>query len=161
MSALDGKSVAEKIVWLFTERVTEAHRAAVEMTLGITEEEFTRAIPRARDIGVEEGIWLTPIYEREGWWTARPTRRLAAIAVRESVKRNLGEAQRNARVYCSNFGEDIADVVNGVKGGMHGLDTLVASVPELHISEEADYILDAIDAADDRRPYIYRESVAA
>ena len=160
MSPLDGLSIAEKIVWLFSERVSEAHRAAVEMTLGISEEQFDQAIARARDLGVDSDIWLTPVYEREGWWTARPTRRIVARAERESVQRNLGEAKRNHRVFSNFFGERIAHAVGVVEAGLSGCLAIVDALPEMAISDASDYILNEIDATPANRPYIYRTPAA-
>lgn len=160
MNPLKGLSIAEKIVWCFEHRATEAHRSAIERPLGITPEQFEQAIPRARDIGIENGLRITPIYEREGWWTANPTRRIAAIAVLEAAKRNLGEAQRNARVY-----DEFGGVGTGARfqeaalGG--SISALRAELPELQVSASADFVLNKVDAAIDRgRGFVEIEAAA-
>lgn len=137
----------ERIVYYFTHLATEAHKDSVAHTVGITPEQFEDAIARARDIGIEDGLRLTPIYEREGWWTGRPTERLAAIALHESVNRNAGEAERNARVYES-FHEvgGAARIVEQTYMG--NLATIRAKVDAIDVSAGADYVLTSIDEAE-------------
>lgn len=151
-------TTAERIIWLFEDRVTEAHRRAIEKSLEITAEEFDCAIPKARDLGVTKGLRLTPIYERDGWWTAEPTRRLAAIALHEAVKRHLGEAKRNARVYAE-FGELDAFTKYHDAAAQGTLTAFVANLRELEIAPESDYVLTRVDDANPNL-YVLREAVA-
>jgi len=161
VSVLDGLSAAEKIVWLFERKVTEAHRATIELTLHLSEMQFDQAVARARDLGAEQGLYLTPVYEREGWWTCEPTRRIAAIALRESVRRNYGEAERNHRVLGDDFGKRITHAAGVVESGLAGSLAIIRELPEIRISSGADYVLDRIDAAWPPRLFVSRNGVAA
>lgn len=146
MRPLRGLSIAEKIVVLFEDRVTEAHRSAIERPLEITSEQFDQAIPGARDLGVKSGLRITPIYERDGWWTSEPTQRIAARAVHETLKRNVGEAQRHARVYakfgqldsfCDWHGKQLAGTVAAYLDGLG----------QLEVTADSDYVLGRVDTA--------------
>ncbi len=139
-------TVAECIVGLFHGHVTEIHRKAVQATLKITAEHFDQNIARARDLGVDKGLHITPIYERDGWWTARPTQRIAAIAVHETLKRQLGEAERHARVY-ADFGK-LDGFTTWHRAATSGtLTAYLEQLSEVEISAAADYVLTDIDAA--------------
>lgn len=152
-------SVAERIVYEFQHNVTECHRRAIETTLGITAVEFDQAIPKARDLGADLELRLTPIYERDGWWTCRPTERIMAIAEYETLKRNLGEHLRNARVLA---GTKLAEFSRYAAAGLEG--TVAAYMKNhadlLEISESADYIIGAIDDVSPRL-YVVRQRQAA
>lgn len=154
-------SVAEKIVWLFEHRVTEAHRGAIEQPLDLTPEQFDQAIPRARDLGVERGIRLTAIYERDGWWTGYPTQRIAARYIDEASRRNVGEAERNARVYAG-FGK-VGEVAAKADGATHGARAIVLhDLPERLITEGSDYVVERVDLAlEARRGYVAQPVEAA
>lgn len=165
-------TLAEQIVWLFLERITEAHRDSVILTLRtMTEERFSRAIPEARDLGIRtlkgstgvgvnprtggppfgpDGkvvgpIYLTPIYDRPGWWTARPTRFLVARALEESRKRNEGEQKREARIYGQTFGAPIAAAVNYGAGSINAQLLTVQTLSALKADPAKDPILRAVD----------------
>lgn len=149
MNAFRKLSRPEQIVRLFEHRVTEAHRTAIMVPLHLTDEQFDQAIPRARDIGVDRGLYLTPIYHEgmEGWWTARPTHRIAALALRESMRRNLGEADRNARVYreVGPVGPPARNYGYSIESSMAFLE---ASLSEpLEVSSDSDYVLEAVRGA--------------
>jgi hypothetical protein len=139
-------SIAERILYEFEHNVTEVHRRAIETTLGITAQQFDEHIAKARDLGVEldPPLRITPIYERDGWWTCRPTERIMAIAVNESLKRNLGEQLRIARVLT---GTRLAEFSRYAAAAVEG--TLSAYLSEhadlLDVSEWADYVVGAID----------------
>lgn len=142
-------TIPEKIVWLFEHRVTEAHRSAIERPLSLTPEQFDAAIPQARDLGAEMGLRLTPIYDRDGWWTARPTHRIAARALYEAAVRNNGEAERNARVYrgfgkAGHVGDQAAVVASVIRGTKA---QLVTSLPERTLTVDTDYIVTLVDQA--------------
>lgn len=151
----------QRIVWLFKHRCTEAHRDQISRALQITPDEFEAAIPRARDIATDHHIWLTPVYERSGWWTGYPTDRILARACVESSERNIGEASRNrsiAQARAEIVGTDTARrIASGVTlvemAYMGGARSLREQVPEIEVSEDSDYVLDRIDAAagEDRR----------
>lgn len=148
MSQLRGLSIAEKIVWLFEHRVTEAHRSAIERPLNITPEQFDGAIPRARELGTHVGLRITPIYDegREGWWTARPTLRLATKAIHESNGRNLGEATRNSLVY-RGFGH-VEKAATFTEAALAGARSAIENdLPELYVNPRFDYVLERIDEA--------------
>jgi hypothetical protein len=149
MSAPNGwnrMSNAEKIVWFFEHRVSEAHKFSACKTIRITDAQFEQSIPRARDIGIESGLRLTPIYEKDGWWTGYPTERIAAIALRESVERNLGEAERNARVYDSfhKVGPSAHIVEQTNRGNFASIE---AQLPEVTMAPEFDYVISRVDKA--------------
>lgn len=158
MSGLTGLTIPEKIVWLFEHRVSEAHRSSIEEAFEISAEQFDRAIPTARDLGSERGLRFTPLYERDGWWTAYPTRRIAARAVHEAVTRNLHEAARNARVYKS-FGK-IERGADFAEAALHGARSVIeGELPELHISSSSDYIVSRVDLAIEARSgYVFLEA---
>lgn len=154
-------STAERIVFEFQNNVTECHRRAIEVTLGITSDDFDRCIPRARELAAEldPPLRLTPIYERDGWWTSRPTERIMAIAEHEALKRNLAEHTRNARVLS---GTKLAEFARYASASLEG--TVAAYMAHhaalLEISETADYIIGAVDAALPNL-YVLREKEAA
>lgn len=154
-------TTAERIVYEFEHNVTEVHRRAIETTLGITPEQFDEAIAKARDLGVElnQPLRITPIYERDGWWTCRPTERIMAIAVNESLKRNLGEQLRTARVLT---GTKLAEFARYAAAGVEGtLSAYLANHADLlEISENVDYIIGAIDDTHPRL-FVLRQSQAA
>lgn len=139
-------SHAEKIVWFFEHLASEAHKASACKTIKITELQFEQAIPRARDIGMEDGLRLTPLYEREGWWTGYPTERIAGIAVRESEARHVGESERNARVYESfhKVGGITRVVEQTCRGNLYSIE---AQLPEIEISSDLDYVIARVDRA--------------
>lgn len=160
MNPLQGMTVPEKIVWLFETRVSEAHRSAIEQPLGIGPEEFDRAIARARDLGVERDLRITPVYEREGWWTAYPTQRIAAVAVHETLKRNYGEAERHARVYAK-FG-DLDGFTKWHRSASIGtLTAYLDGLGQLEVSAGADYVLSRVDLAKGARKGYVELQVAA
>lgn len=154
-------STAQRIVYEFQHNVTECHRRAIEATLGITPDQFDVAIPHARDTAAEldPPLRLTPIYERDGWWTCRPTERIMAIAEYESLKRNTGEHLRNARVLA---GTKLAEFSRYAAAGLEG--TVAAYMQHhaglLEISADADYIIGAIDDAEPRL-YVSRAAEVA
>lgn len=155
------RSVAERIVFEFEHNVTETHRRAIETTLGITHEEFDANIGKARDQGVEldPPLRITPIYERDGWWTCRPTERISAIAVEESLKRNLGEQLRTARVLAGTKLEQFAQyAASGITGTLNAY--LDHHSDLLQISEQVDYVIAAIDDAAPRMFVVRREQAA-
>lgn len=154
-------STAEQIVWLFEKRVTEAHRSAIQQPLEIGTEEFRAAIAQARDLGVESGLRITPIYEREGWWTCEPTQRIAAMAVHETLKRNAGEGQRHARVYAE-FGQ-LDSFCDWHSKQLEGtLTAYTGGLGQLEVSAEVDYILSRVDVAVAAgRGYVAREAEGA
>lgn len=145
----------ERIVYAFAQRFTEMHWSRVCQQCRLSKEQFESAISTARDIGIEEGLWITPIYEREGWWTCEPTDRILVRAGLETSKRNIGEAERNRRVAkaraawlgtksSEKIAEGLAVVDMSYRGGESALR---AEIPEAHIAGYADYILDRVDAA--------------
>jgi hypothetical protein len=149
-------TIAERIVFYFEKEVTEAHIDAVCGRLTITREEFHQHIPEARDLKIGPGFRLTPIYERDGWWTHRPTERIMTIAEHESLKRNTGEQLRNARIYKQTRLEGFANTLAKVlQGTMHAFNEDLRAT--LEISQEADYIIDAVDDAADRGRLIVRK----
>jgi hypothetical protein len=159
MSDIRGLSIPEKIVWLFEYRVTEAHRATLYLPpLSIEVEQFDETIATARDLGVARGLRLTPIYEREGWWTAEPSRRIAARALYESLRRNQGEQERNARVY-SGFGR-VGDIAQTAEMATRGTRNVAeVEIPELSKPSQAqnDYVLERVDlAVAARKGYVAR-----
>lgn len=148
----------ERIVFYFTHLATEAHKGSVAHTMGISLEQFEDSIAKARDIAIEDGLRLTPIYERDGWWSADPTERLAAIALFESVNRNAGEADRNARVYESfhRVGTAARIVEQTYQGN---LATIRAQVDALKVSASSDYVLTRVDeAAAEGRRFVGRDA---
>lgn len=161
MNPLQNMTVAEKIVWLFQHRVTEAHRSSIEKPLKIEAEDFDSAIARARDLGVDVGLRITPIYEREGWWTSDPTQRLAAVAVKETLKRNQGEAERHARVYAG-FG-DLDGFTKWDRAALEGrITAFLENLGQVHVTEDVDYVIDRVDGAIERgHGYVERERLAA
>lgn len=145
---LDGLTHAEQIVWFFQYRVTEAHRTAIEIPTGLTPEQFDAAIPKARDLGVELGFNLCAIHDegREGWWTCRPTVRLAVAYIREAAKRNLGEAERNLRVFDSM--PSVRKAISAYHSGIQGGDALLSqALSEVDVTEDFDYVLGDVDKA--------------
>lgn len=161
MSVLAGKSAAERIAFAF-ERHTEVHRAGVELRCELTPEQFDAAIPRAREIVAEDGLgYLVPVYEREGWWTVHPTDRIMAIALHEGVKRNEGEAARNA--FCFKGHPRFGDIAEALASNRRGSTHLVeASLPERSIDPKLDYVIERVDAAvAGGKGYVLRESERA
>lgn len=158
---LSDLTIAERIVWLFEQKVTEAHRGAIETPLKITSDEFNQASSQARDLGVARGLRITPVYEREGWWTSEPTQRIAAKAVHETLKRNRGEAERHARVYAK-FG-DLDGFTKWHSASTEGtLTAYLTGLGQLEVSSGADYVLDRIDAAvAKQRGYVQRSTNGA
>jgi hypothetical protein len=157
---LKGLSIPEKIVVLFEDRVTEAHRSAIERPLGLTEEQFEVAIPRARDLGVKSGLRITPVYDRAGWWTAEPTQRIAASAVHETLKRNAGEAERHARVYAE-FGQ-LDSFCDWHSKQLNGtIAAYLGNLGQIEVSEEFDYVIKRIDdALASKKGFVEREQEA-
>lgn len=153
----------EKIVYIFEHRVTEAHSSALRQG-GMTEEQFRQAIPAARDLAIERGLYLCPFYDTgmEGWWTARPTQRLAALALQQSMLRNLGEAERNARVFRA-LGVVSAPAQNYGTSIEASVSYLEAKLAEpLAVSPESDYVYEAVrDAIGRGLGYVPRELAAA
>ena len=49
-------TLAEKIVWLFQQRVTEAHRDAITLTLKISDDQFGRRSPRRVTSGFARSV---------------------------------------------------------------------------------------------------------
>lgn len=145
----------ERIVFAFEHRFTEVRWSRICQQCRLTKEQFESAIATARDTGIAQGLWITPIYEREGWWTCEPTDRILVRAALETSKRNIGEAERNLRVAKARaiaLGTDASDrIANGLalvemsyKGGEASLRD---QIPESHITEYADYVLARVDAA--------------
>jgi hypothetical protein len=159
-------SISGKIVWLFQHMITEAHRAAICSTIKITEEQFDQAIASARELGItgidpltgkpavyQSGknagkpigpIHLTAVYERGGWWTGRPTQRLVAFYLRAALDRNLGEAERNERVYSGAFGK-VGRITIGAAASMAAIRMMIVGLRALTVSAKSDYVLNAID----------------
>lgn len=144
-----------RIVWLFEERCTEAHRDQIARALQITPDEFEAAIPRARDLGTEHRIWLTPIYDRPGWWTGYPTDRIVARACVEAGERNIGEALRNrnvaqarAEALGTSTAKQVASGVALVEMAYMGVSrSLQEQVSGVDTSVDFDYVVDRVDAA--------------
>lgn len=149
MIRLAEKSIPEKIAWAFEHRVSEAHREMIERQQGLTPEQFDGGIAEARDILKEDSdLSLTAIYEREGWWTARPTHRIAVRAEHESWKRMKGEAERNARVLAG-FGPsgEIGQVAAMIASSIAGFERWIVTLAATEVSADADYVLAAVDQA--------------
>lgn len=150
-------TIAERIVDYFTREVSEAHIMAICRRLDIDEDQFRLHIADARDLKIGPGFRLTPIYERQGWWTRRPTERIMAIALREAIRRNVSEQLRNARVYSGtrldSFARFQAATLQGAMAAY--LDTHVAL---LTIDADLDYILNDVDRAISRGRVIVRNS---
>ncbi len=156
MTEARSTTLAERIVAQFDNEVTEAHVDAICGRHRISEEQFNRAIPLARDLTHTPGHRLTPIYPsarhrdraRPGWWTIRPTERILVISYWESQKRNIGEQERNARQYDGlAFLEHFAHHHAGVLEGTMAL-YIKDQADRLNISAESDYIIQAIDEAE-------------
>jgi hypothetical protein len=164
-------STAERIVYEFVHNVTEVHRRAIETTLGITPEQFDEAMPRAKDLAVErpDALRLTPVYRpvgengrftSEGWWTCRPTERLAAIAEYEALLQDLGRKERVLRVQRGTKLEDAARfAVRAVKMSIQ--EFLDEHQALLDIRESVDYVIEAIDDATPRLFVLRRDRAAA
>ena len=139
---------AERIVYLFVERATELHRVSIETACRMTAEQVDQAMPRAKDILAEEHrLRLTPIIERDGWWTCEPTRRIAALALDAAIKRNLGEWERYARVFFD-F-DDVTEAANVGRSGALGTNALLKQALGEHmaVSPSMDYVVERVDAA--------------
>lgn len=149
---MKGKTIAESIAWAFEHRTSEAHREMIEAQLDLSPEQFDRAIGDARDIlKIDADLSLTPIYEREGWWTARPTHRIALRAEHESWKRMTGEAERNARVLAG-FGRngEIGQAAAMIASAVNGFESWIVTLGAAEVSAELDYVLTAVDQAIER-----------
>ena len=93
-----------KIARLFAERATELHVVPLASAIKSTVAETRLAMPYAKDIlKAEYGLRLTPIIERDGWWTATPTHRIAVLALQATSERHQGEWRRSSRVF-ADFG---------------------------------------------------------
>lgn len=152
-------STPEKIVSFFADRgITEAHRAAIEGWAGIDAEQWEQSIATARDIAAEEGFSLTPIYERPGWWTVDPTQHVAAVALYESARRNMGEAERNARVLSKLSGVSKAALL--VEASHIGTKAVIEKelADDLALSLGLDYVIARVDdAASSGKDYVERK----
>jgi hypothetical protein len=163
-------SKAERIVYLFHHLVFEAHKHAICTPCEMDPDEFDDVIARARDIGAERGLFITPIYEREGWWTSAPSDRILGLAMLETSKRNIGEVARtyrlaNARAKHLNtksserLAEGAGLVHLAYKGG---LSNLREELPEVSIQPESDYVLSRVDSAVvEGKGYVSRDPRAA
>lgn len=152
-----------RIVWLFRRRCSEVHKNQVCRALGITANEFEQSIGVARDQGTKLGIWLTPIYDRSGWWTGYPTDRIVARACIEAGERNIGEAVRNrnvAQARAEALGTDTSkQIASGVAlvemAYMGASRSLQEQVSGVDTSGDLDYVIDRVDAAvEDGRLYV-------
>lgn len=160
-------SIHERIVSTFL-HYTEVHKKALCTGLGITADQFEAAIPRARDLGIEYGLFITPIYDPPGWWTSEPTDRILALAAVESAKRNIGESERNARVaharsvaLKSARSQELSEGLAYIRLAYNGaLGHLRERLPEQAISSELDYVINRVNrAATDGRPFVRKEPV--
>lgn len=137
---------ARRLVRVFQSLASEAHRSLIESTAQLTSEQFDAVIAKARRLGKDNGLRICPIVERPGWWTAYPTRRLAAKATEAAIERNKGEAQNNAEAYFD-FG-DITDWnAHDAKQQEYRLASFRAAHQELEIAPEFDYVLSRVDEA--------------
>jgi len=143
--------LAEGIAILFDKVVYEAHWTSVMATMrqmgwwngkGDAYRVFRSVNAEARDIAKQRGFQLTAVYERDGWWTSRPTKRIAALYQFESLKRNLTEQTRNATIYSDPVIQAHETIVKG---------SITAYVQtqqaNLSVAPAGDYVLTDIDKA--------------
>ena len=143
---MKGPSIPERIVWFVRDRgITEAHRSAVEDLLRINRDQWEQSIARARDLAIEDGLALTPIYDRDGWWTVDPSRHTASRALQESAHRNLGEAARNARVLADL--EGVSHTALLTEASHIGIRALIESQLDRDLAVNLDYVVERVDRA--------------
>jgi hypothetical protein len=138
-------TIPEKIVWCFEHRAKEAHIDVICRWVGITREEFHVCIGEARTLKVAKDFRLTAVYVRPGWWTCRPTQTIIARYEEESIRRNLTEQQRNAKVYKGTKITPMVETLGHVLAGTFQ-SWLTTHRAEAR-SKAADYVVEGIDEA--------------
>lgn len=162
MTTFGELSRPQKIAFQFGERHTELHIVSLMKAIDGTQAEVRQALPTAKDIlKARYGLRLTPIIEREGWWTCDPSRRIAVIACQAAAERHEGEWQRNTRIY-DDFGlagEAAAAGRFGARGTTATIEDILEK--EVAVSPDSDYVLNRVDKAIAvGRSYVGREAAA-
>ena len=83
----------------------DLHRGRIMHLFGIdafgtaADQKLQKSLAKAKDIGATVGLRITPVVERSGWWTSRPTDAVALMAEGRRISAMGTEWRRNARVF--------------------------------------------------------------